>query len=133
MMKINRSYVIAFILFLIPFLSCSEYTPSGTWIEVGYASYYSKKFKGRRTASGEIFDPMKLTAAHKTLPFGTFVKVTNLENKRSVVVRINDRGPFVRGRIIDLSYKAALKIGMISKGIVKVKLEVLRWPKQKRR
>ncbi len=114
-------------LILIP-LSCVEYTPHGAWIEVGYASYYSREFKGRKTASGETFDPMKLTAAHRTLPFGTLVRVTNLENKRSVVVKINDRGPFVKGRIIDLSYKAALKIGMVSRGIAKVKLEVIRWP-----
>jgi len=119
-------------LILIP-LSCVEYTPHGTWIEVGYASYYSREFKGRKTASGETFDPMKLTAAHRTLPFGTLVRVTNLENKRSVVVKINDRGPFVKGRIIDLSYKAALKIGMVSRGIAKVKLEVIRWPEQRRR
>ena len=111
--------------------SCAEYTPSGTWIEVGYASYYSQEFAGRKTSSGEIFDPMKLTAAHRTLPFGTLVKVTNLENKKTVIVRINDRGPFVKGRIIDLSYKAALKIGMVSHGIAKVKLEVIRWPKQR--
>ncbi len=123
----------AIIILILSFLSCTEYTPQGTWIEVGYASYYSTEFKGRRTASGEIFDPMKLTAAHKKLPFGTLVKVTNLENHKSVIVRINDRGPFVKGRIIDLSYKAALKIGLVSKGVAKVKLEVVRWPKRKRR
>ena len=119
--------------FILLSISCSEYTPRGTWIEVGYASYYSKKFKGRRTASGEIFDPMKLTAAHRKLPFGTLVKVTNLENHKSVIVRINDRGPFIKGRIIDLSYKAALKIGLVSKGVAKVKLEVIKWPKRRRR
>ncbi len=120
------------VFFLLIISGCTAYTPSGTWIEVGYASYYSREFAGKRTASGEIFDPMKLTAAHKTLPFGTLVKVTNLKNGRSVVVRINDRGPYVKGRIIDLSYKAALKIGMVSHGVAKVKLEVIRWPEQRR-
>lgn len=122
-------HILLLIIPLILSISCVEYVPSGTWIEVGYASYYSREFAGRKTASGEIFDPMKLTAAHKKLPFGTLVRVTNLNNKRSVVVRINDRGPFVKGRIIDLSYKAALKLGMVSKGVVKVRLEVIKWPK----
>lgn len=105
--------------------------PSGTWIEVGLASYYSEEFRGKRTASGEIFDPMKLTGAHRTLPFGTLVKVTNLENRKSVIVRINDKGPSNKKRIIDLSYKAALTIGLVSKGEAKVKLEVVKWPTQK--
>jgi rare lipoprotein A len=90
---------------------------------VGMASYYGKEFHGRKTASGEIFDMHKLTAAHKTLPFGTRVRVTNLENGRSVTVRINDRGPFKKGRIIDLSFEAARQIGMA--GTAKVRLAVL--------
>ncbi len=93
--------------------------------ETGYASWYGGKFQGRLTANGEIFDTFKKTAAHKTLPFGTFVRVTNLTNNRSVVVRINDRGPFVKGRIIDLSRAAADSIGMIGKGITKVRIEVV--------
>jgi len=84
------------------------------------ASYYGGKYIGRPTASGEIFVADKLTAAHKTLPFGTMVKVTNLSNNKSVIVRINDRGPFVKGRIIDLSELAAKKIDMMQQGIVKV-------------
>jgi len=88
--------------------------------QTGIASYYGGKFIGRPTASGEIFDATKLTAAHKTLPFGTIVKVTNLSNYKSVIVRINDRGPFVAGRIIDLSEAAAKKIAMIQAGVQKV-------------
>ncbi len=127
-----KKILYVFTIFLIYSISCTEYTPQGAWIQVGYASYYSREFAGRKTSSGEIFDPMKLTAAHRRLPFGTLVRVTNLDNGRSVIVKINDRGPFVKGRIIDLSYKAALKIGMLSKGVAKVKLEVIRWPKQRR-
>ena len=86
---------------------------SGKHVEEGMASWYGKKFHGKKTASGERFNMYELTAAHRTLPFGTKVKVTNLENNKSVVVRINDRGPHVKGRIIDLSYAAAKKIDMI--------------------
>ena len=92
-------------------------------IEVGYASWYGGKFQGRQTANGERFDTKKLTAAHKTLPFDTVVRVTNLENNLSVKVRINDRGPFIEGRIIDLSRAAADVIGMAGKGIALVKVE----------
>ncbi len=92
-------------------------------IEVGFASWYGGKFQGRQTASGEKFDTKKLTAAHKTLPFGAVVRVTNLENNLSVEVRINDRGPFIEGRIIDLSRAAADVIGMAGKGIALVKVE----------
>lgn len=88
--------------------------------EDGIASYYADFFEGRLTASGEVFSQELLTAAHKTLPFGTEVLVENLSNGKSVVVTINDRGPFVAGRIIDLSKYAAAEIGMINKGIQKV-------------
>ncbi len=91
----------------------------------GKASYYADFFEGRLTANGEIFDQSKLTAAHKTLPFGTLVRVTNLGNNKSVVVIINDRGPFVAGRIIDLSKKAAQEINMIKEGVVDIELEIL--------
>jgi len=92
----------------------------------GRASWYGGKFHGRKTASGERFDKNRLTAAHRTLPFGTRVRVTNLENSRSVVVRINDRGPFGRRkRIIDLSEAAARRLRMISAGVVRVRVEVL--------
>jgi len=93
--------------------------------EIGVASWYGNEFHGRRTSSGEVFDQNDLTAAHRTLPFGTHVMVTNLANDRSVVVRINDRGPFVRGRIIDLSYAAARVLGLIGPGTGRVRLEVL--------
>ena len=92
---------------------------------VGIASYYSNGLTGKKTASGERYDPNKLTAAHKTLPIGTIVKVTNLGNNKQVVVKINDRGPYVRGRIIDLSYSAARQLGMLKDGITKVKIEVV--------
>lgn len=88
--------------------------------ETGMASYYADKYIGRKTSNGEKFRQNKLTAAHKTLPFGTKVKVTNLSNGQSVKVRINDRGPFIQGRIIDLSKKAAKKIDMVNSGVAKV-------------
>ena len=97
----------------------------GRVIGTGGASYYARKFAGRLTANGERYRPGRLTAAHRTLRFGTRVRVTNLRNGRSVVVRINDRGPFVRGRIIDLSRAAAERIGMIRSGVARVRLEVL--------
>jgi rare lipoprotein A len=93
---------------------------SGT--ETGMASYYSESYNGKKTANGEIYNSSKLTAAHKTLPFGTKVKVTNLSNGKSVKVRINDRGPFISGRIIDLTRAAAEEIGMLNAGVVKVKI-----------
>ena len=89
------------------------------------ASYYADKFHGRKTSSGEIFDMNALTAAHKTLPFGTVVKVTNLENNKSVNVRINDRGPFVAGREIDISKAAATKLDMIKTGTARVSLTIV--------
>lgn len=93
---------------------------------IGLASFYGAKFNGRRTANGEKFNNSRLTAAHKTLPFGSKVQVTNMRNGRSVVVRINDRGPYVRGRIIDLSRAAAKQIGLGSSGTARVKLELLK-------
>jgi len=95
-------------------------------VQEGGASYYAHKFHGRQTASGEIYNENDMTAAHKTLAFGTTVRVTNLANGKDVVVRINDRGPFVEGRIIDLSYKAAGKLDMISAGVIKARVEILR-------
>ena len=91
----------------------------------GIASYYGGKFHGKRTASGEVFNKNAMTAAHRSLPFGTKVKVTNLRNGRTVLVKVNDRGPHVRGRIIDLSQAAAKKIGLSHAGTARVKLEVL--------
>jgi rare lipoprotein A len=94
-------------------------------VQVGYASYYTTRDYGGRTASGERFDDRRLTAAHRTLPFGARVRVTNLENGRSVVVRINDRGPFLKGRVIDVSARAARKLGFLREGTVRVRLEVI--------
>jgi rare lipoprotein A len=92
----------------------------------GRVSLYGEEFGGKTTASGERFDPEGLTMAHRTLPFGTRVRVTNLENQRSVVVTVNDRGPFVAGRIADLSLGAARQIGMVANGVVDAILEVVR-------
>ena len=93
--------------------------------QFGVASFYGKKFHGRKTANGERFSMWAMTAAHKTIPFNTKVKVTNLENNKSIVVRINDYGPFSKGRIIDLSRGAAAKIGMIESGTAKVRLDIV--------
>ncbi len=92
----------------------------------GTASYYGKKFHGRQTANGEQFNMYEHTAAHRKLPFDTRVRVTNLSNNRTVIVRINDRGPFVGARVIDLSYGAAKQIDMIESGTARVRLEVLK-------
>lgn len=91
-------------------------------IEQGEASYYADKFNGRRTASGERFSNNEMTAAHRTLPFGTMLRVTNQANGRSVVLRVNDRGPFIKGRIVDVSKTAAREIGMIGAGVAPVTL-----------
>lgn len=96
------------------------------FVQIGNASFYSDEFIGKYTASGEQYDHDKLTAAHLTLPFGTKVKVTNYENNKSVVVTVNDRGPFVQGRIIDLSKSAAETIGLTEKGLAKVRVEVIK-------
>jgi rare lipoprotein A len=93
--------------------------------EEGIASYYAHHFQGKPTASGEIYDETTLTAAHRDLPFGTRTRVTNLGNGRSVVVRINDRGPFIEGRVIDLSYAAAQELELIQRGLATVRVEVL--------
>lgn len=95
-------------------------------IVIGRASYYAAKFHGKRTASGETYNSKLMTAAHRTLPFGTQIKVTNLRNKKSVVVRVNDRGPHVRGRIVDLSRAAAQLIGITRTGTARVELEILK-------
>lgn len=102
--------------------------PGAERIFFGIASYYSERFHGRPTASGELYDSKGLTAAHPTLPFGTLVRVHNLKNGRSLVVRINDRGPFHRGRIIDLSGTAARSLGFFRAGKAKVRLEVVELP-----
>lgn len=99
--------------------SVLSYTDKGTMI----ASWYGPKFHGKLTANGEIYDQMAFTAASKKLKFGTLLKITNLRNNKSVIVRINDRGPYVRGRNLDLSKASALALGMMHRGVVKVKVE----------
>ncbi len=93
--------------------------------EQGMASWYGRDFHGKKTSSGEIYDMHAMTAAHKTLPMGTLVRVTNKDNGREAVVRINDRGPFVRGRIIDVSYAAAKRLGLVDSGTARVCIEAL--------
>lgn len=107
--------------------SCSrmEYFPSGN-IQRGLASWYGPEFHGKATSNKEVYNMYDMTAAHRTLPFGTYVQVTNLNNGKSVVVRINDRGPFVKERIIDLSYAAAAKLGMSGQGVAPVEIRVLK-------
>ncbi|WP_299818190.1 septal ring lytic transglycosylase RlpA family protein [uncultured Pontibacter sp.] len=96
------------------------------YTEEGKASYYSRKLQGRKMANGEPYRRGKLTAAHKTLPFGTKVKVTNLQTNQTVKVKITDRGPYVSGRIVDLSEAAAKKIGSVKAGVVPVKMKVIK-------
>jgi rare lipoprotein A len=105
-----------------------RYQPLGIskgFSDEGYASWYGQKFHGHLTANGEIYDMYEMSAAHKILPLPSFVRVTNLKNDKQVVVRVNDRGPFHRGRVIDLSYAAALKLDMLKTGVAKVKIEVV--------
>ncbi len=92
---------------------------------LGVASWYGRPFHGRRTASGQVYDMHALTAAHRTLPFGTRVRVTNLENTHSVVLTVNDRGPFVRGRIIDVSRRAAEMLKFLNDGLTRVRIQVI--------
>jgi len=99
------------------------------FVQTGVASWYGKDFKGGKTASGERFDPDELTAAHRTLPFGTMVRVTNLRNNRSVAVQITNRGPFIKSRIIDLSPAAARELRIVHSGVVRVRIEA-KQPKQ---
>jgi rare lipoprotein A len=104
-------------------------TPIKIFRQTGIASYYAKKFNGRRTASGERYSGRKLTAAHRTLPFGTLVRVSDAKTGKWLVVRINDRGPYNRKRIIDLSYEAARQLGITKgAGLLKVKIRVVEWP-----
>ena len=122
-----RNLLLAFIaLCSVSLLSCSR-----SVIETGNASYYADKFEGKKTASGATFHQRKLTAAHKTLPFGTKIKVTNVTTGKTVKVKVNDRGPFVAGRIIDLSKRAAEKIGLVQKGILQVEIKYRKRKNQK--
>ena len=106
-------------------LSVALCSPSIAVAAEGMASYYGKGFHGRRTASGQRFNQHALTAAHRSLRFGTRVRVTNLRNRKSIVVTINDRGPYAKGRIVDLSRAAAQHLGMIKSGVARVRLKVV--------
>jgi rare lipoprotein A len=113
------------LVYFLSFCCCLGGASSG-YTQKGLATYYGQEFQGKKTASGETFDMWAVTCAHKTLAFNTRLKVTNLKNKKTVIVRVNDRGPWVKGRIIDLSFAAAKQIDMIKDGIVEVKIEVVR-------
>ena len=123
-MKINYTALVLILSFFLPLsgLSFERY------IQYGNASWYGRKFHGKKTASGERFNKQSFTGAHKQLPFGTIIRVTNLRNGKDVYVRINDRGPFVRGRIVDISRAAAEAIGFRKRGVAKVRVEVVSLP-----
>jgi len=104
----------------------------GKKVQIGKGSWYGKKFQGKLTANGEHYNMYDFTAAHRTFPFNSMVKVTNIKNGRSVIVRVNDRGPYHGGRIIDLSYLAAKKLGYLKKGVAKLKIQLL-YKKSKKR
>jgi rare lipoprotein A len=129
MQRGGLALALAFSLAVSSVIGCAAHKPAdgGRVISTarGSASYYGHRFHGRKTASGERFDMHAFTAAHRTLAMGTHVRVTNLDNGRKVVVRINDRGPFHSRRIIDVSYAAARELGMLGTGVAPVKLEVL--------
>jgi rare lipoprotein A len=109
----------------LPALLLDAVAPSATEAHEGKVSYYGNQFGGRRTSSGERFEPNALTMAHRTLPFGTMVRVTNLQNNQSIVVRVNDRGPHIGGRVGDVSPAAARVLMMLRAGVVRARLEVL--------
>ena len=129
LMRTFTGFLCLFIFFTV--IACSS-TPTerdSKWVgytQSGRASFYAMKFQSRKTASGELYDKYKKTAAHKKLPFGAKVKVTNKKNGKSVIVKINDRGPFVKGRIIDLSSSAFSSIANLDAGVIKVKIEVIK-------
>ncbi len=110
--------------------ACTMLPVGWTGRQAGLASWYGPGFYGRQTASGAVYTGAALTAAHRSLPFGTVVRVTNLANGRRVVVVVDDRGPFVRGRVIDLSAAAARRLGMVRDGVVPVRIRVVRWAEE---
>ena len=120
-----RQHLISFcLLSLLTGCASHEIDPHG-YDETGRASYYGARHHGKRTASGEAFNQNALTAAHRQLPFGTRVKITNLNNDKAVIVRINDRGPHSRGRLIDVSRGAAAQLGMLRSGVARVRIQSL--------
>lgn len=124
-MKKKAKWPSAAVLLILLAGSCARISVPEPGVQTGLASWYGPKFHGKMTSSREVFNMYDLTAAHRSLPFGSHVMVTNLDNGKSVIVRINDRGPFVKGRIIDLSYAAARALDMVAEGVVPVRLELL--------
>lgn len=122
-MKIRFFFILLMLAICMLVSACKTASTNHIVSKKGKASYYSNKLAGKKTASGEVYRPTKLTAAHKSLPLGTQLKVTNLDNKKTVIVCVNDRGPYTRGRIIDLSKGAARKLGMLKAGVAKVRIE----------
>lgn len=129
----RRAAVFALLVALLFTLACAKRkpapvtasAPSPGWTETGIASWYGNPYHGRATSSGEIYDMDQLTAAHRTLPYGAVVRVTNLTNQRKVQVRVNDRGPFIDGRVIDVSRAAARSINLVGPGTARVRLDLL--------
>lgn len=111
-----------------PEKATSPQKPRHRWYQIGRASWYGKLFQGQETASGENFDMNAMTCAHRTLPMGSLVKVTNLRNHKSVVVRVNDRGPLPNNRVVDLSYAAARFLGFAGRGTAPVRLDLISGP-----
>jgi rare lipoprotein A len=116
------------VLFLLSALALNAAAQTGDYLEAGTASFYHDKFVGRKTASGQRFSQKELTCAHRTLPFGTKLKVTNLKTGKAIVVTVNDRGPFKKGRVIDLSRKGATELGFMHDGITSVAIELVSEP-----
>lgn len=125
-----RGHRVAGLLLSSALLSCAHLPagegPGASFAEVGIASYYGPRQAGRTTASGERYDPSAFTCAHRTAPFGTRLRVTDLDTMRSVEVRVNDRGPAVKGRLLDLSFAAARALGLLERGIAQVRVERVR-------
>jgi rare lipoprotein A len=127
---LKRALCVLVLAGMLPVLGC---TPKSSlprreracWAQTGKASWYGGAFDGERTASGELFNPHVLSAAHPSLPFGAHVRVTNLDNGRSIVLRINDRGPFAEDRILDVSRRAAHELGFLRRGVAPVRIELL--------
>ena len=111
-----------FFLLILTFASCHRKAYEASGSESGLASFYAESYNGKKTANGEVYNSSHFTAAHRKLPFGTKVKVTNLANGKTVKVKVNDRGPFVTGRIIDLTRAAASKLDMVNAGVTRVKI-----------
>ncbi len=122
----NQKYILL-ILILSLFMPLSSYSSEG-YPQYGKASWYGGKFHGRKTASGERFNKYEFTAAHSKLPFETIIRVTNLRNGKEVYVRINDRGPFIRGRVLDLSLASAEALNFNRRGVIRVKIEIISLP-----